>query len=168
MRNRVLKGFLVLGLVSTMFFGGTLSVFAAEGDQQSPQTILPIGDKDGNRYSVAECEEKLMVNIFNAGGESAPAFEEDRSLYLYCALVTGQIKFWMVPYYISYILEFLIGISGLLCVLAIVIGGFFYLFSGISEDKETGKKAILYGLIGMILTLTAWALVNIIIGVLSS
>lgn len=84
-----------------------------------------------------------------------------------CGIKTGNIKLYMVPYYIRSILEFVIGISGLVCVGAIVFGGYWYLFAGVSEDKEKGKKAILYGLVGMVLTLVAWAVVNILIGLLT-
>lgn len=176
MKLRFLKGFAVLALLFTMFFSGSVSVFAADesapvqSGQKSPQTILPVvTDDSGNveRFTVAECENWLQREVFNDKGEIAMETRTIRVKVLTCAIMTGQIKLWMVPYYITYALEFLIGISGLLCVLAIVIGGFYYLFSGISEDKETGKKAVLYGLVGMILTLTAWGLVNIFIGVIS-
>lgn len=82
---------------------------------------------------------------------------------LACGIKTGDIHLWMIPYYIRYILEFIIGIAGLIAVGSIVYGGYMYLFSGLSQDKDTGKKAILYGIVGMILTLVAWAFVNIII-----
>jgi hypothetical protein len=83
--------------------------------------------------------------------------------WLGCGIKTGNIKLYMVPYYVRSILEFIIGVSGLVCVGAIIFGGYWYLFAGISEDKEKGKKAIIHGLVGMVLTLVAWAIVNILI-----
>jgi hypothetical protein len=87
--------------------------------------------------------------------------------WLGCGIKTGNIKLYMVPYYVRSVLEFVIGISGLACVGAIIVGGFSYLFAGISEDKEKGKKAIQYGLIGMVLTLLSWAIVNIVMTLLT-
>lgn len=84
-----------------------------------------------------------------------------------CGIKTGTIKLWMVPYYIRYILQFIIGISGLVAVGGIVYGGYLYLFAGVSSEKDQGKKAIQYGLIGMVMTLVAWAFVNIIISLVT-
>ncbi len=86
---------------------------------------------------------------------------------LACGIRTGDIKLWMVPYYIRFILEFVIGLAGLIAVGGIVYGGYLYLFAGISDDKDKGKKAIMYGVVGMIITLVAWAVVNIFIAFLT-
>lgn len=86
---------------------------------------------------------------------------------LACGIKTGSMKMWMIPYYIKYVLEFIIGISGLTSVCGIIYGGYLYLFAGVSQDKDKGKKSIQYGVIGMILTLVAWALVNIIIALVT-
>ncbi|MBI5754197.1 hypothetical protein HZA40_03590 [Candidatus Peregrinibacteria bacterium] len=82
---------------------------------------------------------------------------------LACGIKTGSIHLWMIPYYIKYILQFIIGIAGLVAVGGIVYGGYLYLFAGVSSEKDKGKKAIQYGIIGMVMTLVAWAFVNIII-----
>jgi hypothetical protein len=86
---------------------------------------------------------------------------------LACGIKTGDIHLWMIPYYIKYILQFVIGISGLVSVGGIVYGGYLYLFAGVSNDKDQGKKAIQYALLGMVLTLVAWALVNIIMSLVT-
>lgn len=85
-----------------------------------------------------------------------------------CGIKTGQIRLWMIPYYIRYILQFVIGIAGLVAVGGIVYGGYLYLFAGISDDKDKGKHAIIYSVAGMVLTLVAWVLVNIIISVVTA
>lgn len=118
----------------------------------------------------------VMNNIFKRSQDSCKVnsgFEEpdqtilpkttSQSDVLGCGIKTGTIHMWMIPYYIKYILTFIIGISGLAAVGGIVYGGYLYLFAGISSEKDQGKKAIQYGVIGMIMTLVAWAFVNIII-----
>lgn len=87
---------------------------------------------------------------------------------LACGIKTGQMRLWMIPYYIRYILEFVIGIAGIVAVGGVIYGGYLYLFAGLLEDKENGKKAIMYGVVGMILTLVAWAFVNIVISVVTA
>lgn len=84
-----------------------------------------------------------------------------------CGIKTGDIKLWMVPFYIRFFLEFVIGVAGLLAVAGLIYGGYLYLFAGISDDKDKGKNAIKNALIGLVLTLTAWAIVNIVIALVT-
>lgn len=86
---------------------------------------------------------------------------------LACGIRTGAMKLWMIPYYIRFMLEFVISLAGLIAVAGTVYGGYLYMFGGISDEKEKGKKAIMYGVIGMIMTLVAWAVVNIFIALLT-
>ncbi len=85
-----------------------------------------------------------------------------------CGIKTGDISLWMVPYYIRFILEFILQLGGLVAVGGIIYGGYLYLFAGLSDDKDRGKKAILYGVGGIVLAMTAWALVNIVISVVTA
>jgi hypothetical protein len=93
--------------------------------------------------------------------------EQKSNDILGCALKTGRFSLWMLPYYIKYIIEFILYIGGLVAVGGILFGGATYVFSGLSNDKEKGKKAILYSVIGMVLMYMAWAIVNIVIGLLT-
>ena len=81
---------------------------------------------------------------------------------LACAVETGNVKLWMLPYFISYIANFVINITGTISVLMVLLGGFWYMTGGISDDKEKGKKTITYALIGLGLSMLAWIIVNII------
>jgi hypothetical protein len=87
---------------------------------------------------------------------------------LACGIKTGHIKLWMIPYYFRYMIEFALGLSGLLAVGGLVYGGYLYMFGGVVEDKEKGKKAILYALGGMVLTLSAWAIVSMVVAIVSA
>ncbi len=84
-----------------------------------------------------------------------------------CGIKTGNIKLWMLPYYIRTMLEFVLGLAGLIAVGGIVYGGYLYLFAGLSDDKDKGKKAIMYGVGGFALAMLAFALVNIVVSLLS-
>jgi len=84
-----------------------------------------------------------------------------------CAITTGDVKAWMIPFFIRYILEFIIGLAGLIAVGGIVYGGYLYLFAGLSDDKDKGKSAIKNGILGFVLVLTSWAIVNIVISLIT-
>lgn len=79
-----------------------------------------------------------------------------------CAIKTGKIKLYMMPFFVTYLIQFLLGIAGLIAVLFMVIGGYKYAVGGITEDKESGKKTILHALLGLIVALSAWIVVNFI------
>jgi hypothetical protein len=86
---------------------------------------------------------------------------------LACGIRTGNISLWMIPYYIKYIIQFALTIAGLIAVFSLVVGGYFYLFGGMSSDKDKGKNAIIYGLLGFVVAMLAWALVNVVISALT-
>ncbi|MFT7183959.1 MAG: hypothetical protein ACI9QC_000285 [Oceanicoccus sp.] len=55
------------------------------------------------------------------------------------------------------------GIAGLLSVLMILVGAYYYIAGGISDDKEKGKTIIKFAIGGLILTSLAWILVNFLL-----
>ncbi|MBI4231842.1 hypothetical protein HY605_01305 [Candidatus Peregrinibacteria bacterium] len=146
------------------------SVPEADESEEVVETIKPgSGILPNTKLKIDAC--KILMNEVNkdpSGAKTAVAGREvfKGSTYLDilgCGIKTGDIRLWMIAYYVRFILEFIIGLSGLIAVGGIVYGGYLYLFAGISEDKDKGKKAIMYGVGGMVLTLLAWAIVNIVI-----
>lgn len=86
----------------------------------------------------------------------------DLESILGCAIKTGRLKLYMVPFYITYLIQFLLSLAGLIAILFMVIGGYKYVIGGLTEDKESGKKTILHALVGFIVALSAWIVVNFI------
>jgi len=84
-----------------------------------------------------------------------------------CGIKTGDIALWMVPFYIRYILEFILGLAGLVSIAGIIIGGFMYLFSGFSDNKDRGKLALMYSVAGFLITIVSFAVVNIVIAIVT-
>lgn len=128
--------------------GGTLIPYAGEVDCKAV-----MNDVNGNV--------RLFKQAFN---------DRDNDIVnevLGCAITTGQISLWMIPYYIRYILNLIIGLSGLVAMGAIIVGGYLYVFAGLSDDKDSGKKAIKNGFLGLIVVMLAWGVVNIVISVLT-
>ncbi|MEK7145782.1 MAG: hypothetical protein AAB802_01195 [Patescibacteria group bacterium] len=80
-----------------------------------------------------------------------------------CAIQLGYIKAWMVPFFVTYILQFLLGIAGLISVLMILLGAYYYIAGGLSDDKEKGKTIVQYAILGLVITSVSWILVNIVL-----
>lgn len=91
-----------------------------------------------------------------------------RENLLGCAIKTGRVTLAMIPYFITYITNFLLAIVGLICVLFIVIGGYSYIYGGLTEQKEKGKKTIYNALLGLSVSVLAWVIVNIIMAAVTS
>jgi hypothetical protein len=156
-------------------------VFAADPvDTSKSGTLLPATSTGVvgcealmNEVSKNSCWVKLHIfKVGNTctGADIKPDIDDKKvtdTEVLACGIKTGSIHLWMIPYYIRYILQFIIGMSGLAAVGGIIYGGYMYLFAGVSSEKDQGKKAIQYGIIGMVMTLVAWAFVNIIISLVT-
>lgn len=63
------------------------------------------------------------------------------------------------------ILNAVIGVLGIIAVIVIIIGGVKYMTSsGDSGKVKTAKDTILYGVIGLVICVLAFAIVNFVIG----
>ncbi|MCA9374068.1 MAG: pilin [Candidatus Gracilibacteria bacterium] len=91
-----------------------------------------------------------------------------RDLLLGCAIKTGRISLQMIPYFITYLANFLLAMSGIVSVLFIVIGGYFYIYGGLVDQKERGKKYLVNALVGLSLATVSWSLVTFIINAITS
>lgn len=176
-----MRKLMIMLLAVWVFQAGSAVVFA--GDSGGTVLPPPISSDYTGEKAVANCKDLMNLietldtqkrtwvfkqNWDQGIGELASLGATTPNDILACGIKTGGIKLWMIPYYIRYILQFIIGIAGLIAVGGIVYGGYLYLFAGISEDKDKGKKAIMYGVAGMVMTLVAWAFVNIVIAVVTA
>ena len=147
---------LVFSFVIPVAFAGNID---CNSSLQAPQfSLLPFTEKNSD-----EC--KVLLNQVEVADEDtlSASMKICRNDVLGCGIKTGRIGFWMVPYFVTYLINFLLGLSGLICVLFIVIGGYRYVVGGLTEDKEKGKHTIRDALMGMGIALLAWTIVNVII-----
>lgn len=126
-------------------------------------SILPEAADDStcDTYLVHGNPDKLQEIIAN--GQTSDGTEVDSVGLLGCAIERGELQFWMMPYLLDYTLEFVIALAGLFVLLMILIGAYYYIAGGVTEDKEKGKKIITYALGGYALLLSSWILVNILL-----
>lgn len=152
-------------LISTLLLG-VPSVNAAA-------TILPtIGDFTDCTADNPDIQTYFMVGV-NSGSNWLQTYVQEKGVegaseFLACALKLGYVRFWMIPYFVIYALQFGIQLAGLIAVLMIVVGGYYYIAGGITDDKEKGKHIITYALGGFVLVLTSWFIVNTLLLALTS
>ncbi len=134
-----------------------------------PKTLIPSTDLDQQKcfnilYALQISDEQNLASltIEDAKTLNIPGGKLTATQMLGCAIKTGLVKLWMLPIFIKYIIDFLLSIAGLIAVLFVMVGGYLYMFGGLSSDKEKGKNAIIYGIVGFVVALLAWVVVNAI------
>lgn len=149
-----------------IFIGILLAVFCT-GLFFAPTASAQILPKSEESFVCKNKDGKLDKDV-NAAFQGIEAFKgkikggKDLDNLLGCAVKTGKIRLFMMPFFVTYLIQFLLQIAGLIAVLFIVYGGFKYVTGGLIEDKESGKKAVIHAIIGLLVALSAWIVVNFI------
>ena len=149
--NKLFKKILILLATMQMIIAMT-PLAIAQG------TILPKADN-----GFLDCNTK--INYFNQSGKFT--IPEDESATLGCAITTGRISLTMVPFFIKYFSNYLLGMVSLVALLFVVIGGFMYSAGGLTGQKDKGKTFITNALTGMVIAFLAWSIVNVILAAIT-
>lgn len=154
--------FLIIFLFAVVPFAqGGVPPPCALDDQSKPQLgILP-----RTSCTADECNHKYdtFTTFYDQGYKSLDQTDRGQiESLLGCAIKTGKIRLFMIPFFITRLIEFLVGLAGLIAVLFIVIGGYKFVTGGIAEDKEAGKKTVLHAIIGLVVALSAYIIINFI------
>lgn len=151
-----LKKLFILFLLGTFFAGFSVPAVSAQGILPKAPSTCVIKKDEALPEIVQKLKDKETFVAYVKGKR------KELSEALGCAIKTGKIGLFMVPYFITFIIQFLLMIAGLIAVLFMVIGGYHYVVGGLTEDKEKGKKTILHALLGLIVALSAWMVINFI------
>lgn len=82
---------------------------------------------------------------------------------------TGKIHYRDIPYFIGYFIKFLLSVGWALAVVMIIVGGYQYVLSGFGiNEKEKGKKTIIWAVSGLAVATFAWFMVDTFIAFLTS
>ncbi len=79
------------------------------------------------------------------------------------ALRSGDIHFDSIPGIIKTATDILLGTTGTVAMVAIIVGGFKYALGGVESDKTQGKDAVKYGIAGFVVSALAWFSVRLVI-----
>lgn len=76
---------------------------------------------------------------------------------------TGEWSFEDIPKVISYATNVLLGFTGTISMIAIIFGGYKYAIGSSQGDTTKGKEAIIYGIVGFIVSALAWFIVRLVL-----
>ncbi|PIQ79468.1 hypothetical protein COV81_02170 [Candidatus Peregrinibacteria bacterium CG11_big_fil_rev_8_21_14_0_20_41_10] len=85
-----------------------------------------------------------------------------RNDVLACSIKTGRIKMAYVKYFLTFFLSLGAVAAGVVAMLFVIIGGYKYTFSGLTDGKEEAKKTIIYAVVGLALTSMAWIIIQLV------
>ncbi|MFC1599816.1 PKD domain-containing protein [Patescibacteria group bacterium] len=110
---------------------------------------------------------KSTGGFFSCGGEEATSFTQFQgglqapSSEGYDPTLTQQTN---LRDFIVNAVNFVLGFLGLVAVIMVIYGGFMYVIAGGAEEQTTkGKKSVMYAVIGIVIILVSYALVNTVI-----
>ncbi len=143
---------LVLALFVALSFSNLVE--AQEFSGVIPQAV----DKDGKVVDNKDIE-CLVKNTKGDGKGMIPNPKlEDLGSKIYC----GTVSLNDIPALIVYLIQWLMTLVGGICVIMIMIGGVQYMIGGVTDDKEQGKKTVIYALGGLIVAMFAWIIVELV------
>ncbi|MCD4811018.1 pilin [bacterium] len=80
------------------------------------------------------------------------------------SIVTNPTTYENLEAFIQYVLNYAIGLSVLLAVVALIISGFKYIFAMGDEDKiQSATKSLMFALIGLVIVFVAPLLVKFVV-----
>jgi Type IV secretion system pilin len=78
-------------------------------------------------------------------------------------LRNGNVDFGTIPLLIVSVTNYLMGFVGTVSMMMIIYGAVRMGFGVVTGDKEIGKKVIAAGIIGFVIAVSGWFIVNLII-----
>jgi hypothetical protein len=78
-------------------------------------------------------------------------------------LRSGNVDFGTIPLLIVSVTNYLLGFVGTISMMMIIYGAVRMGFGVVTGDKEIGKKIIAAGIIGFVIAVSGWFIVNLII-----
>lgn len=142
--TKIWKIFFNFLIITSLTFG-----FSPQAEAQ----LLPKTDKS---------QEECFVLLSQSGLKKKITNSKTRSDTLGCTIKTGDIQLWMIPFFIIYLINFLLMMAGIISVLMLVIGGYLYIIGSAQGQSDKGKQTIMYSIIGLVVTLLAWIIVNVV------
>jgi len=79
----------------------------------------------------------------------------------------GNFTWEDVQYFIGHVIKFVLGISGIVALCMVILGGF-YMAAGSPDDKSKGKSMVTYALMGLVVVALAWFILDVFVQVITT
>ena len=126
-----------------------------DGDATNSGTYKPTDNSETNTSSPTDPKYKLLAPITTSNGDGTGVFFDQGEL-------NSQGKNIALSKYLNTMIRIFIGLCAVLAVIMIVMGGIEYMTSELVSSKEAGKSRITEALLGLLIALGSYALLNTI------
>ena len=84
------------------------------------------------------------------------------------AIKDGTLELKHIPELLIHWIDYISAIAGSVAVIMIVVGGIQYAIGSVSDEKERGKKTLLYSLAGVFVVFISWLGISLYLSWLTS
>ncbi len=84
------------------------------------------------------------------------------------AIKDGTLELKHIPEILIHWIDYVAAISGSIAVIMIVVGGIQYAVGSVSDEKERGKKTLMYALMGVFVVFISWVGISLYLSWLTS
>ncbi len=84
-----------------------------------------------------------------------------------CNFTTGSLMASCIPNFIAHLVEFVFGLLGVFFLANVIFAGYQIAMSGLTGDKEAGKRRLTWSIIGLIVAICAFVILDLIISVIT-
>ncbi len=81
---------------------------------------------------------------------------------------SGEITADCVPLYIAYLIQQVFSVTGALCLIMLIIGGYEWALGSVAGGKDKAQATIMWAIIGMILSALSFFIVDFVISSLAA
>ena len=84
-----------------------------------------------------------------------------------CNFSTGRLRAACIPNFIGYLVQFIFSLLGMFFLLNVIYAGYEIAVSGVTGDKESGKKRLTWSVIGLIVAICAFVILDLVLSVIT-
>ena len=84
------------------------------------------------------------------------------------AIKDGTLELKHIPEILIHWIDYVAAIAGSIAVIMIVVGGIQYAVGSVSDEKERGKKTLMYALVGVFTVFVSWIGISLYLSWLTS
>ncbi len=84
-----------------------------------------------------------------------------------CNFTTGRLTALCVPNFIAHLVALIFGLLGIFFLGNVMFAGYQIAVSGLTGDKEAGKKRLTWSIIGLIVAICAFVIMDLVLSVIT-
>lgn len=84
-----------------------------------------------------------------------------------CDFATGMLWSTCIPNFIAHLVEFIFSLLGLFFLANVMIAGYQMAMRGITGDAEAGKRRLIWSVVGLIVSLCAFVILDLVLTVIT-